>query len=193
MGLLIRGQWVDRWYDTKSTNGRFVRSEAQFRNWITADGSAGPTGEGGFKAAAGRYHLYVSLACPWAHRTLIFRALKGLESMIGVSVLNPFMGSQGWSFEAGEGVTGDGLYQSGHLYELRITSYNVCYTKLLRGPITGTIQSPPTAALCVARPSFATGSPRMAVPVPPGRGASRQPQDATTSMCHWPAPGRTGP
>ena len=82
MGLLVAGQWHDQWYDTDSTGGKFERSESQFRNWVTADGSAGPSGEAGFKAEAGRYHLYVSLACPWAHRTLIFRQLKGLESMI---------------------------------------------------------------------------------------------------------------
>lgn len=76
MGLLIEGQWVDRCYDTDANGGRFVRSESQFRNWITPDGSPGPSGSGGFQAEAGRYHLYVSLACPWAHRTLIFRKLK---------------------------------------------------------------------------------------------------------------------
>lgn len=71
MGLLVDGKWVDQWYDTAATKGRFVRSQSAFRSWVTPDGSAGPTGEGGFKAEAGRYHLYVSLACPWAHRTLI--------------------------------------------------------------------------------------------------------------------------
>ena len=91
MGLLVEGQWQDVWYDTKSTGGRFVRKDAAFRNWITADGSAGPSGNGGFKAEAGRYHLYVSLACPWAHRTLIMRALKGLEDMISVSVVHWLM------------------------------------------------------------------------------------------------------
>ena len=79
MGLLIDGVWHDQWYDTKSTGGRFVRQESAFRNWITPDGAPGPTGVGGYKAEPGRYHLYVSLACPWAHRTLIFRKLKGLE------------------------------------------------------------------------------------------------------------------
>ena len=79
MGLLVDGKWQDRWYDTASTGGRFVRDRAMIRNWVTADGSAGPTGDGGFKAEAGRYHLYVSYACPWAHRTLIVRALKGLR------------------------------------------------------------------------------------------------------------------
>jgi len=118
MGLLIDGQWVDQWYDTQSTNGRFVRRESQFRNWVTADGTAGPTGEGGFKAESGRYHLYVSLACPWAHRTLIFRKLKGLEEIVSVSVVNAYMGEQGWSFEPGPGVIADALNQSHYLHEV---------------------------------------------------------------------------
>ena len=107
MGLLIDGRWEDQWYDTSSTGGRFVRTDAQFRSWITADGSAGPGGEAGFKAEAGRYRLYVSLACPWAHRTLIFRALKGLESMIPVYVVNPYMAENGWTFAPGDGVVPD--------------------------------------------------------------------------------------
>ena len=102
MGLLINGEWHDKWYDTKQSKGRFVRSEAAFRNWITADGSAGPSGSAGFKAEPGRYHLYVSLACPWAHRTLIYRRLKGLEEMIDVSIVSPYMHSQGWVFEDNE-------------------------------------------------------------------------------------------
>lgn len=107
MGLLVDGRWVDKWYDTSSTGGRFVRSDAQFRSWITPDGSPGPSGEGGFAAEAGRYRLYVCLACPWAHRTLIFRALKGLEDMIPVYVVNPLMAENGWTFEPGEGVVPD--------------------------------------------------------------------------------------
>ncbi|MDJ1008920.1 MAG: glutathione S-transferase family protein [Paracoccaceae bacterium] len=111
MGQLVDGVWTDAWYDTKSTGGKFVRSTAKFRNWITADGSPGPSGEGGFEAEAGRYHLYVSLACPWAHRTLVFRALKGLESLIDVSVVHPDMLGDGWSFDdAYDGATGDRLY-----------------------------------------------------------------------------------
>jgi putative glutathione S-transferase len=118
MGLLVKGQWVDRWYDTDSNNGSFKRSESQFRNWVTADGSAGPTGEAGFKAEAGRYHLYVSLACPWAHRTLIMRTLKGLESMISVSVVNPLMREHGWTFEADEGVVADPLHQARYMHQI---------------------------------------------------------------------------
>jgi putative glutathione S-transferase len=98
MGLLVDGKWVDQWYDTDKHKGHFVRSAAQFRNWVTPDGSPGPSGEGGFEAEPGRYHLYVSLACPWANRTLIFRHLKGLESMIGLSVVHWHMADHGWTF-----------------------------------------------------------------------------------------------
>jgi len=101
MGLLIDGRWQQDWYDTKSTGGKFVRKQSSFRSWITPTGDAGISGMEGFKAEAGRYHLYVSLACPWAHRTLIFRELKGLQDMISVSVVNAFMGSEGWTFEPG--------------------------------------------------------------------------------------------
>lgn len=118
MGLLIDGQWHDRWYDTGESGGRFVRSAAQCRNWVTTDGSPGPSGDGGFKAESGRYHLYVSLACPWAHRTLIFRQLKGLEAMIGVSVVHWLMAEHGWTFELTPGATGDSLYGLPCLHEL---------------------------------------------------------------------------
>ena len=119
MGQLIDGVWHDVWYDTKSTGGRFKRSESVFRNWLTADGEAGPTGEGGFAPEKDRYHLYVSLACPWAHRTLIFRALKGLEPFIDVSVVNPLMLESGWTFDDNfPAATGDKLYQHDFLYQL---------------------------------------------------------------------------
>ena len=95
MGLLVDGQWQDKWYDTDSNNGKFKREAAQLRNWITKDGSPGPTGSGGFKAQANRYHLYVALACPWAHRTLIFIQLKGLSDIISVSVVSPDMLDRG--------------------------------------------------------------------------------------------------
>ncbi|MEO0865613.1 MAG: glutathione S-transferase family protein [Pseudomonadota bacterium] len=111
MGLLVDGVWQDRWYDTKSTDGKFERSQAKFRNWVTADGSAGPSGMGGFQAESGRYHLYVSFACPWAHRCLIFRALKGLEPHIDVSAVHPDMLGDGWTFETdSHGATGDQLF-----------------------------------------------------------------------------------
>ncbi len=119
MGLLVDGEWKDQWYDTKSTGGKFKRSTAGFRNWITADGSAGPSGEGGFKAESGRYHLYVSYACPWAHRALIFRKLKGLEDHVGVSAVHPDMLSDGWTFEQDfDGATGDRLYGLPFLREI---------------------------------------------------------------------------
>lgn len=118
MGLLMDGQWVDRWYDTASNQGKFIRSQSQFRNWVTADGSAGPTGQAGFKAEAGRYHLYVSLACPWAHRTLIFRKLKGLEEMISLSVVNPLMREHGWTFDYAQGVIEDPLHQAKFLHQI---------------------------------------------------------------------------
>ncbi|WP_137702462.1 glutathione S-transferase family protein [Marimonas lutisalis] len=112
MGQLVHGEWQTGWYDTSETGGAFKRSTSGFRNWITPDGSAGPSGEGGFAAESGRYHLYVSYACPWAHRTLIFRALKGLEDHIGVSVVHPDMLEDGWSFDSGfDGATGDRLYE----------------------------------------------------------------------------------
>ena len=119
VGQLVDGRWSTEWYDTAKTGGAFVRSEAPFRNWITPDGAAGPTGEGGFPAEAGRYHLYASYACPWAHRTLIFRALKSLEDLITVSVVSPKMPDEtGWSFKTEEGSTGDSLYGSEFLYNI---------------------------------------------------------------------------
>ena len=111
MGLLVDGVWQDMWYDTEKSGGRFVRSTQTFRNWVTPDGALGPSGEGGFEAESGRYHLYVSYACPWAHRTLVFRSLKGLEDHIGVSVVHPDMLGDGWTFDVGfDGATGDGLH-----------------------------------------------------------------------------------
>ena len=118
MGLLVDGVWKDQWYDTKSTGGKFKRSESAFRHWITADGSAGPSGEAGFKAEAGRYHLYVAHACPWAHRALIFRKLKGLERMISLSVVNPLMLENGWSFEPGYKVTPDPIHQAEYMHQV---------------------------------------------------------------------------
>ena len=122
MGMLVDGKWHDVWYDTKASKGRFVRSEAQFRNWVTADGSPGPSGKGGFRAEPGRYHLYISLACPWAHRTLIFRKLKGLEPMIGLSAVNSFMGTEGWTFEPGPGVIEDSINGARRVYEVYLAA-----------------------------------------------------------------------
>src|SRR5215471_14993967 len=107
MGLLIDGVWQDRWYDTDKSGGRFQREPSSFRNWITPDGRPGPSGKGGFAAERGRYHLYVSLACPWAHRTLIFRKLKKLEAAISVSIVSWHMGKDGWTFDQATGSTGD--------------------------------------------------------------------------------------
>lgn len=118
MGLLVNGVWQDQWYDTKSTGGRFERTTTSFRNWITADGSAGPSGSAGFLAERGRYHLYVSLACPWAHRTLIFRKLKKLEDIISVSVVHPLMREEGWTFDSYPAATGDDLFGKKKLYEI---------------------------------------------------------------------------
>jgi len=118
MGLLVDGVWRDQWYDTKATAGRFERKASSFRNWVTADGAPGPSGEGGFPAAVGRYHLYVSLACPWAHRTLIVRALKGLEDMVSLSVVHWFMGAEGWTFADGPGVVPDTVNGRERLHEV---------------------------------------------------------------------------
>ncbi|MCB5302323.1 glutathione S-transferase family protein [Yersinia bercovieri] len=119
MGQLINGEWKDIWYDTQSTGGHFKRSSSQFRNWVTANGEAGPQGKAGFNAEANRYHLYVSLACPWANRTLLMRTLKGLESLISVSVVHPLMQEHGWTFaDDFPAATGDNLYQLDYLYQL---------------------------------------------------------------------------
>jgi glutathionyl-hydroquinone reductase len=123
MGLLVDGKWHDKWYDTAKSEGRFERSVAQLRNWITPDGSAGPTGRAGFKAEPGRYHLYVSYACPWAHRTLIYRALKGLEDMIPVSAVHWYMAENGWTFDADEdGLVGDHLFAKDFMYQVYLQS-----------------------------------------------------------------------
>ncbi len=112
MGLLVDGKWHDRWYDTSSTGGRFVRKESFFRGRVAADGSTE------FRPASGRYHLYVSYACPWAHRTLIYRALKGLEDHISVSVVNPLMFENGWTFDSGPGVVADPVGGAAYLHEV---------------------------------------------------------------------------
>ena len=111
MGLLQKGEWVDQWYDTGDSGGEFRRQDSRFRHWLTPDGEPGPNGETGFKAEQGRYHLYVSLACPWAHRTLIFRRLKQLQDYIDVTVVEPIMLENGWEMN-------DPLYDLDFLYQL---------------------------------------------------------------------------
>ena len=118
MGLLVDGHWHTDWYDTESTGGKFVRKASSFRSWVTPNGDAGTSGVGGFNAESGRYHLYVSLACPWAHRTLVFRELKGLQDMISVSAVNAFMGDEGWTFEPGDGVIEDSVNRTTRMHEI---------------------------------------------------------------------------
>lgn len=134
MGLLVDGKWQDKWYDTKSTGGKFERKSSQFRSWITPDGSPGPTGKSGFAAEAGRYHLYISYACPWAHRTMIFRVLKGLEEMVSFSSVDWFMGDHGWTFKSDEQVVNDPLFDSEYAYEL-YTKADSAYTGRVTVPI----------------------------------------------------------
>ena len=133
MGQLIEGRWHDQWYDT-SKDGRFQRENAQRRNWITADGAPGPSGEGGFRAEAGRYHLYVSLACPWAHRTLIYRQLKGLSELIDVSAVSWLMREQGWTFDTETGSSGDALDGLQFLHQ-RYTRDDAQYTGRVTVPL----------------------------------------------------------
>ncbi|MBK5438462.1 glutathione S-transferase family protein [Pseudomonas sp. TH32] len=133
MGLLIEGRWHDQWYES-SADGAFQREQAQRRNWVTADGEPGPTGEGGFKAEAGRYHLYVSLACPWAHRTLILRKLKGLESLIDVSVVSWLMLENGWTFDKTHGSSGDKLDDFTYMHQ-RYTADTASYTGRVTVPV----------------------------------------------------------
>jgi putative glutathione S-transferase len=116
MGLLVNGAWQED--ISRTTDGRFNRPTTSFRNFVTADGSAGPTGSGGFAAEAGRYHLYISLACPWAHRTLIFRTLKKLDSVISVSNAAPLYGKTGWEFSPERGGSGDEVNGKATLAEI---------------------------------------------------------------------------
>lgn len=133
MGLLIEGRWRDQWYES-SKDGAFQREQAQRRHWLTADGKPGPTGEGGFRAEAGRYHLYVSLACPWAHRTLILRKLKGLESLIDVSVVSWLMLENGWTFDKAFGSSGDRLDHLTYMHQ-RYTADAADYTGRVTVPV----------------------------------------------------------
>ncbi len=119
MGLLIDGEWRDDSADVKRfQDGRFVRPTTRFRNWITPDGSAGASGEGGFPAEPDRYHLYVSLACPWAHRTIVLRALKKLEPLVSMSIVSWHMGEYGWTFDTDTGSSGDAVNQTARLSEI---------------------------------------------------------------------------
>ena len=118
MGLLVDGVWRADADDSRMRkDGRFERAQTRFRNFVTADGSPGPSGSGGFKAEPNRYHLYVSLACPWAHRTLILRRLKRLDDLISVSIVAPYMGPEGWTFD-GDGSTGDPVNGAKRLSEI---------------------------------------------------------------------------
>lgn len=114
MGMLVGGQWSDGWYDTHASGGEFIRAESQFRDRITSDGSSG------YRAEPGRYHLYVSLACPWAHRTMIFRKLKGLEQALSVSIVDPFMDSDGWTFSRREACIPDSVNGATYLREIYV-------------------------------------------------------------------------
>ena len=152
MGDLVDGVWHDGWIDTKTTGGAFVRSTTRFHNWITPDGTAGPSGAGGFKAETGRYHLYVSLACPWAHRTVIFRTLKGLQDHIGRSVVHPDLLADGWTFATDfTGATGDTLFGLTHLRDLyrRADPQISCRVTVpvLWDKLTGTIVSNESSAI----------------------------------------------
>lgn len=118
MGMLIKGKLVDNWLEKEMDDGDFKRMASTFRHWVTADGSAGPTGDAGFKAEAGRYHLYISHACPWAHRTVIFRKLKKLEQVIGLSVVAPEMLDKGWIFDPHNNAYSDQLYGYTYMYQL---------------------------------------------------------------------------
>ncbi|WP_018882853.1 MULTISPECIES: glutathione S-transferase family protein [unclassified Thioalkalivibrio] len=135
MSLLINGELREGWLEEESDeNGEFVRQDQQYRNYVTADGSAGPLGEGGYPAESGRYHLYVSYACPWAHRALILRKLKGLESHIGLSVVHHYMGDAGWSFDDCDGCTGDRVHSSRYMHEL-YTRTDPKYTGIVTVPV----------------------------------------------------------
>jgi len=124
MGLLIDGKWTQDEAGKADGTGRFQRQASKLRNWITPDGAPGPSGEGGFRAEPGRYHLYVSLACPWAHRTLIFRKLKGLEEMISISVVNWLMAEDGWSFAPGPGVVDDPIFGARAMHEIYAAAHS---------------------------------------------------------------------
>jgi len=134
MGLLIDGQWYDQSPESKNDNSQYQRDASIFRHWVTADGSAGCSGNAGFKAEPGRYHLYLSLACPWAHRTMIMRRIKGLQSVISVSIVNAVMGKHGWSFEPGRGVVADIIHNADYLHQV-YTAAKTDYTGRVTVPV----------------------------------------------------------
>ncbi len=117
-GMLIDGKWSNEPIKPNDSGGRFMRKESAFRNWVTRDGSPGATGDGDFKAEAGRYHLYVSHSCPWAHRTVIFRALKGLEDKVSLSVSHPVNTTEGWGWQDYPGMVPDKVNSTEYLHEL---------------------------------------------------------------------------
>ena len=120
MGLLVDGVWHEDWYDTGKSGGRFERFESVFRNWVTADGAPGPSGKGGFKAEPGRYHLYVADSCPWAHRTRIYRVLKGLEDVVSISIADALKHPKGWHFKDEPGLIPDTVNGAEHMYEIYV-------------------------------------------------------------------------
>lgn len=134
MGLLVDGVWHDDWYNTKSTGGKFERSKSRFRNWITPDGAPGETGAGGFAAESGRYHLYVSHACPWAHRTMIFRKLKGLEEHISVSIVDAMMLDKGWAFSEEAGAIPDSVNGADYMHQI-YTKADASYSGRVTVPV----------------------------------------------------------
>jgi glutathionyl-hydroquinone reductase len=151
MGLLVDGEWRDEWYDTKSTGGSFERKASSFRDWVTADGGPGPNGRNGYPAEKGRYHLYVSLACPWAHRTLLLRALKGLEDAVSVPVVDWLMAEEGWTFSTRPGAVPDDVNGRQRLYEIYLLA-DPRYTGRVTVPVlwdkeTGTIVSNESAEI----------------------------------------------
>src|SRR6476620_5383947 len=132
MGLLVDGVWQDDISRTK--DGHFIRPTTKFRNGVTPDGSAGPAGDGGFAAESGRYHVYVSLACPWAHRTIIFRKLKALENVVSMSIVSPDMLKDGWTFNVSQGSTGDSVNGKSKLSEIYLLA-NARYSGRVSVPV----------------------------------------------------------
>ena len=169
MGVLLKGSWRAEGAFPHDKTGHFVRPDAPFRNWVTASGEAGPSGSGGFKAEAGRYHLIVSLACPWAHRTLIFRKLKGLEGMISLSVVHWLLGERGWTFDEGRGVIPDPLFGAQVLSEfysrrgLTIAVESPCRCCGTRRRARSSTTNCPRSSACSIMPSMASARRRATI------------------------------